>query len=232
MAGGKAGGVSNPGSPVWDDVMRVWTDPHGVVEAGQREGRSRADGWRAILLYGLGIAFSLVLNRRLGADALLDSFFGADDQTTIHPALVPTVWAAVIGGLATLLLVQWLVLPTVSRLFGGSPARRDANLAVYFLFCVGFLAGFAGVLSDLTGVIVHRFWPSTGAYLVLAGSLAVIVMAIHQSARLATDVLALASYPRGLAVLMFSLLVGLVAAALFFSGVLVGTLTLFPELVD
>ncbi|MCZ8187729.1 MAG: hypothetical protein O9308_15225 [Beijerinckiaceae bacterium] len=220
------------GSPVWDDVMRVWTDPHGAVEAGQREGRSRADAWRAVLLYGLGIAFSLVLNRRLGADKLLDSVLGADDQATIHPALEPTFWAAAVGALATLLLVQWLVLPSVSRLFGGSPARRDANLAVYFLFCVGFLAGFAGVVSDLAGVIVHRFWPSTGAYLVLAGSLAIIALAIHQSARLATEALALASYPRGLAVLTLSLAAGLVAAALFFYGVLMGTLTLFPELLD
>lgn len=232
MAGGKAGGVSNPGSPVWDDVMRVWTDPQGVVEAGQREGRSRADAWRAIVLYGLGIAFSLVLNRRLGADKLMDSFFGPDDQMSIHPALEPTFWAAALGGLASLLMVQWLILPRISRLFGGSATRDDANLAFYFLFCIGFLTGFAGVLSDLAGVIVHRFWPPMGAYLVMAGALAIIIMAIHQAARVATLALDLGSYPRGLAVLTLSFLPGLAVAILFFAGVLMGTMAVFPELLD
>jgi hypothetical protein len=212
--------------------MQVWTDPHGAVKAGQQQGRSRKDFWHALMLYGLGLGFSLVLHQRLGADRLLDGFFGADDPADVNPGLEPTVWAAFIGAVATLFLVQWLVLPGVSRILGGSRARVDANLAIYFLFCVGFLTGFAGAISDLTAVIIERFWPPMGAHLVLAGTLAIIVMAIHQSTKLAGVALGLTSYPRALAVLSVSFLAGLAAAALFFAGVLMGTLTLFPELME
>ncbi len=83
----------------------------------------------------LGLGFSMMLHQRLGVDRLIDSLLWGDEPARVNPGIQVVFTAASIGATITMLLVQWLVLPTVSRLFGGSPSRRDANLAVYFLFC-------------------------------------------------------------------------------------------------
>lgn len=224
--------MSRVDSPVWDDVMRVWLDPQGVVRAGQRDGRSLPDGWRAIALYTLGFVFSIVLHQRLGADRMLDAVLGISNAGSVNPGLEATVLAAGIGAFVTLFLVQWLFLPVVSRGLGGSRLRQDANLAVYFMFCAGFLSGFAAVLVDVAALVSQRLLPPSGGYVVLAGSLAVIVMTAHQCARLIMTALGLPTYPRALVALLVSLVGGLLAAALFFAIVLTGTLAMFPEMLE
>jgi hypothetical protein len=224
--------VTRVESPVWDDVMRVWLDPYGVVEAGRRDGRSWPDWWRALALLALGLGFSMMLHQRLGVDQLIDSLLWGDEPTRVNPGIQVVFTAASLGATITMLLVQWLVLPVVSRLFGGSPSRRDANLAVYFLFCAGFLMGFAIVAADLVSVISQRIWPVAGPYLALSGAMVVLALVAHQGTRLTMLVLALGSYPRGMAVLTISFAAGFLAASLFFSVVLLGTLSVFPDMLE
>lgn len=227
--------MSHGGSPVWDDVMRVWLDPHGVVEAVRQEGRHRGDWWQAVALYSLALGFGLVMHYRLGADKLfdrlLDSLLGPADST-INPGVVGAFWVAALLSLVTLYLVQWLILPLASRIMGGRAARGDASRAMYLLVCVGFFLGFISVTSDLVAVLLSAFWPGAGGHLVLAGTLGVICLGMHQATRLAAAALELPSYPRGVAVLMLSLLPGLVAAALVFALAMIGSLVLFPEMLE
>ncbi len=92
--------------------------------------------------------------------------------------------------------------------------------------------GFASVAADLVSVISQRIWPVSGPYLALSGAMVVLALVAHQGTRLTMLVMALGSYPRGMAVLTISFAAGFLAASLFFSVVLLGTLSVFPDMLE
>lgn len=219
-------------SPVWDDVIRVWTDPQGAAAGGLRDGRGWADWWRVVVLYGLVTAFSIVFRSRIRADRIWDPIFGEPSSREFMAEpfeliIIISILTCFVG----MMFFQWLLLPKVSGWFSGSRSRMDASLTYYFFFAVSFMMTFAVVLEDLGAVLVEQWAPHRGGYFSWIASTVILGAAFHQMSRISVRTLNLPSYLRSMGVMLISLLLGLVLSLLLIAAILVPLALLFPDLV-
>jgi hypothetical protein len=217
-------------SPVWEDVMRVWSDPRGLVDDVLREGRGWSDWWRVLVLYGLGAAFSLVLERKLATAVLREPVFGKSESFEFSGSGFEIL---LIFGLAIwlfgTLVIQWLVLPRAAGWFGGHRSRFAASATYYLFFAMAFLPFFAYVALDLMAVAVHRLNFQAGSALAVAGYMAISVGMLHWAAVLAQRALDLPSYARGLGAMVISLLIAMMLSLLLVAAIIAPIAILFPD---
>ncbi|KAF0231075.1 MAG: hypothetical protein FD175_944 [Beijerinckiaceae bacterium] len=219
-------------SPVWDDVMRVWSDPVGVAEAGLRDGRSGADWWRVLVLYALMLAFSYTMHTRLGADKLWDRLLGPGASEPLDPSVEMFVQSGAFVWFACIMLFQWLALPRVSGWFGGSRSRHDSTLAYYLMFCVAFLPSFLTPVVDLAALFIQRLVPPMGSILMATAMVVILSAMFHQCTRVTGRVLGLHTYLRSFSVLIVSTGIGMLASLLLFMMIAVPIFVFMPSLLD
>lgn len=219
-------------SPVWDDVMRVWTDPKGAAASGLRDGRGWADWWRVLVLYGLAFTFSYVMDGRTGADKLWGPLLG-DDSASSEDGYPEYVYIAlIVWFFVGTFLFQWLALPYVSGWFGGSRYRKDASTAYYFGFCAAFLSNFAMPVAGLLSVAMQAYYPPAGSYLMVCMLALSCLVVLYQSARVAYWAMFFGSYFSSLLTLTVSLVIGIFAGFLMLSMVAIPLYTFFPHSPD
>lgn len=219
-------------SPVWDDVMRVWSDPVGVAETALRDGRSGADWWRVLVLYALMLAFSYTMHTRLGADKLWDGLLGPGASELLDPSVEMFVQSGAFVWFACIMLFQWLVLPRISGWFGGSRSRQDSTLAYYLMFCVAFLPSFLTPVVDLAALFIQRLAAPWGSVMMATALVVILSAMFHQCTRVTGRVLGLHTYLRSFSVLTVSTAIGILASMLLFFTLAMLVFVASPSLLD
>lgn len=214
-------------SPVWTDVVRVWTARDAFALDLKREGRRRADWWLLLALYFLVFSFSYWITDRLGDQELWDRLF--DSPSEPKSAAQKLVSFLILCSLmVTASLLQWLILPQLSGCFGGGRTRPDANLAYYTGFAAGLLPEFVSVFGTAMGVSIERFASPFGAYFYLVFLLLTLSILLYWMARSWKELLNIPNLGRALALTFISIVVSLGAVLSIFYGIYL----IFPDLVD
>lgn len=214
-------------SPVWHDVVRVWTARDAFAHDLMREGRSRADWWLILLLYFLVFSFSYWIPDRLGDQELWDTLF----NTTSEPKagikkLFDFAFACLL--VAMVFALQWLMLPRLSGWLGGSRDRFDANSAYYTSFSVAFITAFISTVGTAAGLLIEKIASPWGSIFNVVMLALLFSMMLHWSTRLWEQILGLSGYWRSFFVNVVSLVVSFGVAI----SVFVGFFAIFPDLVD
>lgn len=198
---------------ILDDIRNVWTAPAITASGVKAEGRS-GSAFTALVIVAFAVFVAqTALGVAIGADVLPDQLFASGNSVSLSLRF----YIALGLSLILMFFLNWLLLPAVSRLFGGSGLRSDANTTFYLMLCIGVGTTLLFAVSDVTAVVLQRIASPSGSYFSAASLVLLAALGILLSTVVTRTSQSLPGYGQALAVTFLSMLAAIVITVVAFA---------------